>query len=81
MNDVCSGSGVAGGPGDAARVVLVPGHLDVALLAPGHAPAVLHEPVALQIPSVIITSERGGQYCFYYYFFLFYAISNSLPSA
>ena len=66
QTDVCSGSGVAGGPRDAACVVLVPGHLDVALLAPGHAPAVLHEPVALQIPSVIITSERGGQYCFYY---------------
>ena len=66
QTDVCSGSGVAGGQGDAACVVLVPGHLDVALLAPGHAPAVLHEPVALQIPSVIITSERGGQYCFYY---------------
>ena len=38
--------GVQGLGGDAALVGAVPGHLDVALIAPGGAPGVLHEPVA-----------------------------------
>ena len=37
----------AGSGGNAALVVLVAGHLDVALVTPGGAPAVLHQPVLL----------------------------------
>ena len=33
--------------GNSTVVVPVPGHLDVALLAPGSAPGVLHDPVVL----------------------------------
>merc|ERR1719305_750327 len=43
--------GVAGLGGDTAGVLLVPGHLDVALLSPGGAPAVLHQPVVLVLLS------------------------------
>ena len=38
---------VAGLGGNAAGVLLVSGHLDVSLLSPGGAPAVLHQPVVL----------------------------------
>ena len=37
----------AGSGGNAALVVFVAGHLDVALITPGGAPAVLHQPVLL----------------------------------
>ena len=36
-----SDEGIAGGRGDAAHVLLVPGDLDVSLIPPGGAPAVL----------------------------------------
>ena len=39
--------GVAGSRGHSAHVLLVPGNLDVALVSPGGAPAVLDEPVSL----------------------------------
>ena len=41
----CSHKRIAGGGGDAAHVVLVPGDLHIAVVAPGGAPAVLHQPV------------------------------------
>ena len=39
---------VAGLGSDTTGVLLVPRHLDVSLLSPGGAPAVLHQPVLLQ---------------------------------
>ena len=42
---MCSDKRIAGGGGDAAHVVLVPGDLHIAVVAPGGAPAVLHQPV------------------------------------
>ena len=42
---LCSDKRIAGGGGDAAHVVLVPGDLHIAVVAPGGAPAVLHQPV------------------------------------
>lgn len=41
----CSDKRIAGGGGNAAHVVLVPGDLHIAVVAPGGAPAVLHQPV------------------------------------
>ena len=41
--------GVAGLGGDTTGVLLVSGHLDVALLSPGGSPAVLHQPVVLPL--------------------------------
>ncbi len=40
--------GIRGLRGDAAVVVVVPAHPDVALVTPGHAPAVLHDVIVLQ---------------------------------
>ena len=42
---LCSDKRIAGGGGNAAHVVLVPGDLHIAVVAPGGAPAVLHQPV------------------------------------
>ena len=51
--------GVAGGRGHSAHVLLVPGHLDVAAVSPGGAPAVLDEPVGLA--RLIINSVTDSQ--------------------
>ena len=44
----CLYDGVAGLCCNATGIVHVPSHLDVSLLAPGHPPAILHNPVVLQ---------------------------------
>ena len=44
----CLYDGVAGLCCNTAGIVHVPSHLDVSLLAPGHPPAILHNPVVLQ---------------------------------
>ena len=43
--------------GDSAHVVHVPGHLDVALLAPALAPGVLDEEVVLAVLSAVADGE------------------------
>ena len=49
--------GVGGGGGDATVVLLVPGHLDVALVAPLGAPAVLDEEVVLAVLGAVADGE------------------------
>ena len=44
----CLYDGIAGLCCNTAGIVHVPSHLDVSLLAPGHPPAILHNPVVLQ---------------------------------
>ena len=44
----CLHDGIAGLCCNTAGIVHVAGHLDVSLLAPGHPPAILHNPVVLQ---------------------------------
>lgn len=50
---MCLNNREAGRRGDAALVVLVSGHHDVALIAPAGAPAVLHQPVLLPLVAAI----------------------------
>lgn len=49
---------VAGHRGDAALVVMVPRHLDVALETPCGAPAVLHQPVVLAVVSAVADDQN-----------------------
>ena len=48
---------VGGVGGDAAVVLLVPAHLDVALIAPGGAPAVLDDPEVLAAVGSVADSQ------------------------
>lgn len=50
---------VTGGGGDAAVIVSVASHLDVALVSPGGTPRVLHQPIVL---TVLIGTETHGQH-------------------
>lgn len=52
-------SRVRGGGGDAALVVCVAGHVDVALEAPAAAPGVLDEPVVLAVQGAIAGGEHA----------------------
>ena len=49
---------VAGRGGDTAVVLLVTGHLDVTLVTPGLAPAVLHEPVVLAVIGRAVANDE-----------------------
>ena len=51
---------VAGGGGDPAHVLLVPGDPDVSLVPPGRAPAVLDQPVRLA--SLLVHAVADGEH-------------------